>query len=65
MGNSQKIHSLLLSKGWNLATGKGKGITYTKKGISLHIHKPHPSNKVHQYLIRLIRDFLEAIGEAP
>ena len=59
------IESLLVSLGCRLIDGKGSHVRATRDGVVGNFYRPHPSDETKPYQVRLIREFLIKIGEAP
>ena len=60
-----RIESLLVAIGCTLIEGSGSSVTFVKAGRKLTIHRPHPGDDALKYRIRLVREFLQKIGDAP
>jgi acyl dehydratase len=59
-----RIESLLVAIGCVVVEGSGSGVTFAKEGKKLNFHRPHPGGDALKYRIKLVREFLEQIGES-
>ncbi|MBF0257059.1 MAG: type II toxin-antitoxin system HicA family toxin [Gammaproteobacteria bacterium] len=60
-----RIESLLVAAGCTLIEGSGSSVTFAKNGKKLTIHRPHPGDDALKYRIKLVREFLQQLGDAP
>ena len=60
-----EVESLMRALGVDLAQGSGSRIRFSRDGVSLVVHRPHPGPEVGRATIRAIAGFLSEIGVAP
>lgn len=61
-----EARSLLLSMGfseYNKGKSSGSRVMFTKNGVKILLHKPHPGNEMKQYAVRQLKEQLERMGE--
>lgn len=59
------IEALLIGLGCTMKEGSGSRIRFERDGLTLFLHRPHPSPDAKRWAVRAVRDFLTAIGEGP
>jgi hypothetical protein len=59
------IESLFRHLGANVSRGSGSRVRVALNGVRATFHRPHPQAEAHKPLVRSVRRFLEAAGEAP
>jgi len=59
------IKSLLLYVGCNVKYGKGSRVSFQKENELLAVHSPHPQRQTPSETVKVVKDFLESIGEKP
>ena len=52
------VEVLLIALGAQVSEGRGSRVRFTLNGITLRVHRPHPSPDAKAYVIREIRTFL-------
>jgi hypothetical protein len=60
-----RIEALLIAFGCGAEEGQGSAVAFFRGDERLYVHRPHPKKEALIYRIRLVREFLEAIGENP
>jgi hypothetical protein len=56
------IESLIHALGGEIKQNKGSRVRIDLNDYSLNIHSPHPQKEVKQYVVKLLREFLEKAG---
>lgn len=56
------IESLIHALHGEIKQNKGSRVRIDLNGYSLNIHSPHPQKEVKQYVVKLLREFLEKAG---
>jgi hypothetical protein len=56
------IESLIPALGGQIKQNNGSRVRIDLNGHSLNIHSPHPQKEVKQYVVKLLREFLEKAG---
>jgi hypothetical protein len=59
------IESMLIALGCRVIEGKGSHVRATRDGVVGTFYRPHPGDETKPYQVRLVREFLIKIGEAP
>ena len=59
------VESLLRYLGAEVRPGTGSRSRVRLNGVRATFHRPHPQAEIHKPLVRSIRRFLAAAGEAP
>ncbi|MGF1659560.1 MAG: type II toxin-antitoxin system HicA family toxin [Rubrimonas sp.] len=59
------IEALLMAAGCERSEGRGSRVRFTREGVTLFAHRPHPSPETKRYLVREVRAFLEQCGIRP
>jgi hypothetical protein len=52
------VEALLVAIGAQVSEGRGSRVRFTLNGVTLRLHRPHPSPDTKSYVIREIRTFL-------
>ncbi|AZO15902.1 type II toxin-antitoxin system HicA family toxin [Mesorhizobium sp. M2A.F.Ca.ET.043.05.1.1] len=52
------VETLLVALGARVSEGRGSRVRFTLNGITLRVHRPHPSPDTKAYVVREIRTFL-------
>ena len=60
-----KVDALLASLGVEKKEGSGSRVRFTRDGVVLGIHQPHPRPELKKYQVEAVREFLLKIGEQP
>lgn len=60
-----EIEALLASLGVEKKEGSGSRVRFTRDGVILGIHQPHPRPELKKYQVEAVREFLQKIGEQP
>ena len=60
-----EIESLIKALGGQINHHQGSKVRIELNNISLNIHSPHPQKEVKQYVVRLLKEFLEKAGVTP
>jgi hypothetical protein len=60
-----EIESLIKALGGEIKHNNGSKVRIDLNGFSLNVHSPHPQKEVKQYVIRLLKEFLEKAGVTP
>lgn len=55
-----KIESLLLALGAEMEETKGSGVSFLLNKVQANFHRPHPWNEAKRYVVKKLRDFLQA-----
>ena len=61
----RKIEALLVSLGCQRVEGRGSSVMFSKAGINVYFHRPHPQREALRYRVVDANKFLEAIGVKP
>ncbi len=56
------VESLIHALGGEIKQNKGSRVRIDLNNYSLNIHSPHPQKEVKQYVVKLLREFLEKAG---
>jgi hypothetical protein len=56
------IESLIRALGGKMKQNNGSQVRIDLNGHSLNIHSPHPQKEVKQYVVKLLREFLDKAG---
>lgn len=59
------VRALLLALGCTEQQGNGSRIRFVHGTSVLTMHEPHPGKEIKEYQVKMVRDFLHAIGEGP
>ncbi|RLA57567.1 MAG: type II toxin-antitoxin system HicA family toxin [Gammaproteobacteria bacterium] len=58
-----ELVTLLDHMGYTKYEGSGSRVKFTKNGVVISLHRPHPSSKLKRYTVRNIIDHLRKEGE--
>lgn len=58
-----EVVSLIEGMGGEVAHGNGSRVRFSKNGISLNIHSPHPQKELKRYQVKDVRTFIEKLEE--
>ncbi len=56
------IENLIIGLGGVIKQNNGSRVRIELNNYSLNIHSPHPQKEVKQYVVKLLREFLEKAG---
>jgi len=59
------VDTLLASLGTERTEGAGSRVKFSRDGVILGIHQPHPRPELKKYQVEDVREFLQKIGEEP
>lgn len=59
------LEAMLVALGAERSEGRGSRVRFTLNGVTLFIHRPHPSPEAKPYVVRNIRAFLIESGIEP
>jgi len=60
-----EVDALLAALGVEKKEGAGSRVRFTRGGVVLGIHQPHPRPELKKYQVEVVREFLQKIGEEP
>lgn len=60
-----QVEALLATLGAERRKGAGSRIRFSRDGVILGIHQPHPRPELKRYQVEAVREFLVKIGEEP
>lgn len=62
----EEAKSLLISLGfeeYNKGRTSGSRVQFVRETQKISLHKPHPEKEMKKYAVRMLKEFLESIGE--
>lgn len=59
------IEGLLIAVGCEVIEGNGSRVRFTKNGLIVSFHRPHPAKEAKRYQVREARDYLMKLGVKP
>ena len=59
------VEALLASLGTERKEGAGSRVKFSRDGVILALHQPHPRPELKKYQVEAVREFLQKIGEEP
>jgi len=59
------VKRLIKSLGGKIKEGRGSRVMFELNGKDGHFHEPHPTPEIKRYVVKDLRDFLEAAGCLP
>lgn len=59
------VEKLLVTAGCEVIEGAGSRVKFSKDGVVIAFHRPHPDKEAKRYQIRDAREFLTKIGVQP
>ena len=60
-----EVNALLAALGVDRKEGSGSRVRFSRDGVILGIHQPHPRPELKKYQVEDVREFLQKIGEEP
>lgn len=57
-----EVESLLVSFGADITNRGGSRVHFELNGVGATFHRPHPQKEVKKYVVRNLREFLNAAG---
>lgn len=59
------VESLLAALGCRIVEGSGSRVRFERDGKTASFHRPHPQKEVKKYVVKIVREYITQLGEAP